>query len=545
MKIVGNIVDVHRKLIFSGELIIEDRQIVAIRPSEVKCDNFILPGLIDSHVHIESSMLIPSRFAQLVVPRGTIGVVSDPHEIANVMGVKGVEYMMEDAAKVPLKCFLGVPSCVPATSFETSGSVIDSNDVEFLFNKGALFLAEMMNFPGVIYDDVEVVKKLDIAKKHQAPIDGHAPGLRGEDLQKYARAGISTDHECFSLDEALDKIRLGIKTQIREGSAARNFEALHPLITQEPLNTMLCTDDSHPDLIIQKGHIDRLIRLGLTKGYSIFEMYQTAVLNPVEHYNLPVGLLREGDKADFIVVDNLNDFNVLETYIDGSCVAKDGKALFDLPVTKVVNHFNCRPISVDDLRVIAPVSQPKIRVMVAEDGELLTGQHVWETSYKEGECIGADISEDIVKIVVLNRYQKAKPVVGFIKNFGLKKGALAGSVAHDSHNIVAIGCDDNSLVKVINAIIDSKGGIAATDGDVVEELSLPVAGLMSTEPGEVVAEKYTQLNQFVASMGCGMKAPFMTMAFMSLLVIPSLKIGDRGLFDVDSFTFTSLFVDEQ
>ncbi len=544
MIIVGNIVDVHRRQIYSGEILIENECIVSITPVDVKSDIYILPGLIDSHVHIESSMLVPSRFAQLVVPRGTVAVVSDPHEIANVLGVKGVEYMIRDAQKVPLKCFFGVPSCVPATSFETSGSVIDAEDIDYLFQNGAAFLAEMMNFPGVIYKDREVVTKLEVAKKYNLPIDGHAPGLKGDDLIKYAQAGITTDHECFSIEEALEKIKLGVKTQIREGSAARNFEALHPLITKEPLNTMLCTDDSHPDLIIEKGHIDRLIRLGLSKGYSIFDMYQTAVLNPVEHYKLPVGLLREGDKADFIVVDNLSDFNIIQTFIDGECVAKDGRELFNLPAVEVVNNFNCAPISEEDLVIYAPKSNSQVRVMVAEDGELLTGEYIWDCNYKKGEAICPDLSNDIAKIVVVNRYKNSKPVVGFIKNFGLKRGALAGSVAHDSHNIVAIGCDDASIFKAINSIISSKGGIVATDGSAFEQLELPVAGLMSIESGDIVAHKYAQLNRFVTDLGCQIKTPFMTMAFMSLLVIPSLKIGDRGLFDVNSFSFTSLFVNE-
>ncbi|MBS2212528.1 adenine deaminase [Carboxylicivirga mesophila] len=545
MKISGNIVDVVKNEIFPGDIEVENNTIISIRKNTNSYSNYILPGLVDSHVHIESSMLTPSRFAQLVVPRGTVGVVSDPHEIANVMGVKGVEYMIKDAKSVPLKCYFGVPSCVPATDFETSGHKITEKDVEYLLENGASFLAEMMNFPGVIHGDKEVWNKLELAKKYNVPIDGHAPGLRGEELEKYASGGITTDHECFSIDEALDKIKCGIKTQIREGSAARNFEALHPLITREPLNTMLCTDDSHPDLILAKGHIDRLVRLGLAKGYSIFEMYQVAVVNPVKHYNLPIGLLQEGDAADFIIVDNLSDFNVRTTYVDGKKVAEDGQALFELSSSDVINNFKCTPITLDDVKVVAPVDNPGLRLMEAEDGELLTEQTIWNTSYQKGEEIQSSLDDDILKIVVVNRYREAQPVVGFIKNFGLLKGALASSVAHDSHNIVAIGCDDESLVRAINAIIDTKGGIVATDGNEEKLLKLPVAGLMSVEKGEEVAKQYTAINRFVAKMGCDMKAPFMTLAFMSLLVIPSLKIGDKGLFDVNTFSFTSLFVDDK
>lgn len=545
MTLEGNLVDVINRDIYPARISISDGKIINIEKCDLAFDNYILPGLIDSHVHIESSMLIPSRFAQLVVPRGTVAVVSDPHEIANVLGVEGVQYMMNDAEKVPLKCFFGVPSCVPATSFETSGCVITSKEVEELLNKDTWFLAEMMNFPGVIYEDKEVWEKLNLAKQYSVPIDGHAPGLKGSDLVKYAKGGITTDHENSSIEEALEKIKLGIKAQIREGSAARNFEALHSLIGLEPNNTMLCTDDSHPDLIINKGHIDRLIRLGLSKGYSIFDLYKVAVINPIEHYNLPVGLLKIGDDADFIEVNNLEDFDILSTYIKGEKVAEDNKALFELPKTELVNKFNCSKKEIKDIRVVTPIDNPTIKVIEAEDGELLTNEFIWQTNYNKGDEIVSDEANDILKIAVVNRYNNAPPVVGFIKNFGLKKGALASTVAHDSHNIVAIGCSDESLLKVINSVIDSTGGIvAANDSDTVL-LELPVAGLMTDKPGHEVADKYEKLNAFVADLGCKMSAPFMTLAFMSLLVIPSLKIGDKGLFNVNSFSFTDLFVDNE
>ena len=545
MQLKGNIVDVIARKIYPAIIEIVDGKIKSITPTSGEYTNYILPGLIDSHVHIESSMMIPSRFADLVVPRGTVAVVSDPHEIANVCGVKGVEYMLEDAEKVPLKCFFGVPSCVPATQFETSGSQISTADIEYLFKKDTWFLAEMMNFPGVIYGDKEVKAKLDLAKKHNLPIDGHAPGIHGEDLQKYAEGGITTDHECFTVEEALEKIGLGIKVQIREGSAARNFEALHSLISEKPMDTMLCTDDSHPDLIIKKGHIDRLIKMGLDKGYSIFEIYQTAVINPVQHYNIPVGLLQVEDDADLIVVDNLEDFNVLSTYINGEKVAENGQSLFDIPEVELINNFQCSALKRDSLTIVAPDDTPLLRVMEAEDGELLTGEYKWQTTVKKGEVINADLEEDIIKIVVVNRYKNNLPTIGFIKNFGLKTGALASSVAHDSHNIVAIGCDDISLIKVINEVISSKGGIAACDETDVKILELPVAGLMSDKKGSEVAKKYTALNSFVQDLGCAMKAPFMTLAFMPLLVIPSLKIGDKGLFDVNTFSITSLFIEDE
>ena len=542
MIIEGNLVDIHSWLIYPAKVEINDGKIISILKTQNKYTNFILPGLIDSHVHIESSMTVPTRFSKIVVPRGTVGVVSDPHEIANVLGREGVEYMIEDGKKTPLKCFFGVPSCVPATDFESSGGRIEASDIEYLFSKGASFLAEMMNFPGVIYGDTEVKAKLEIAKKYNKPVDGHAPGIAGEDLIKYVSAGISTDHECSTLQEALDKINLGMKVQIREGSAARNFESLHSLIRSHPDNVMLCTDDSHPDLITKSGHIDRLVRLALGKGYSIFEIYKAAVLNPVQHYDLPVGLLKEGDAADLIVVDNLSDFNVLATYIDGNKVAEKGKALFDLKPLDVVNRFNCNKISEKDIVLNIPKGSSKVKVIQAEDGELLTDELIWKFDQPEKDILNPDITNDILKIVVVNRYHPEKPVVGFIKGFGLNRGALASSVAHDSHNIVSIGCDDKSIVSVINAIIEMKGGLVAYDGNELRNLPLPVAGLMSDLEGEEVAKIYTELNEFVFNLGVSLKAPFMTLAFMSLLVIPKLKIGDKGLFDVSTFSFTNLFV---
>ncbi len=541
MVIKGNIVDVFEKKIFPGIIEVDGDKIISITKSDEEYSNFILPGLIDSHVHIESSMTVPSRFAKLIVPRGTIGVVSDPHEIANVMGKEGVEYMIDDSKNTPLKCFFGVPSCVPATDFESSGGRIDVEDVDYLFSKGALFLAEMMNFPGVIFGDPAVKEKLELAKQYQKPIDGHAPGVGGENLKKYTEAGISTDHECSNLEEALAKIELGMLIQIREGSAARNFESLHSLIKTHPDNVMLCTDDSHPDLITTKGHIDRLVRLALNKGYSIFEIYNAAVLNPVKHYNLPVGLLRKGDFADFIEVDNLEDFNVLSTYINGKKVAEKGSYFPDLIPINSINNFDCSPIKEEEITVDFKENS-KVKVILAEDGELLTDEFLWEANVNNEGLIEPDLNQDILKIVVLNRYKPSKPVVGFIKGFGLQKGAIASSVAHDSHNIVALGCDDTCLVKAINSLIKMNGGLVAYNDDEFKKLPLPIAGLMSDQEGELVAKEYDELNQFVFDLGVDLKAPFMTLAFMPLLVIPKLKIGDRGLFDVSTFSFTDLFV---
>lgn len=541
--IAGKIIDLENHCFYNGEIIIENGIISDIIRVDSAPDLYILPGLIDSHVHIESSMLIPSRFARLVVPHGTIGVVSDPHEIANVLGVDGVKFMIEDGKKVPFKFFFGAPSCVPATPFETSGAVLDSDVIDSLLdNQDIFFLSEMMNYPGVINNDPEVMHKIDAAKRKNMRIDGHAPGLIGDALNKYIAAGITTDHECATLDEALAKINLGMTIQIREGSAARNFNNLSSLLTLFPDSVMLCTDDSHPDEILHNGHIDRIIRLGLSKNIDFFTLIKAATINPVLHYNLPVGLLRKGDPADFIIVDSLDNFSVQKTFINGECVF-DSKSGVNFPLTSVetINKFRSDKISLSQLKIFMPAEYNRIKTIDIEDGELLTSAGLSIPLLSKDREILTDVNKDILKIVVVNRYTNADPVVGFVKNIGIKQGAFASSVAHDSHNIVAVGVDDQSLLKAINTIIANKGGIMAVNNDEESILNLPVAGLMSSEEGEKVAETYQKLNNIVKQMGSNLKAPFMTLSFLSLLVIPSLKIGDKGLFDVNTFSFTSLF----
>ena len=541
MKIKGKIVDIIHRNIFNGIVSIEDGYINNIEEIEEECTNFILPGLVDSHVHIESSMLTPTQFSKLVVPRGTVAVVTDPHEIANVLGVKGVDYMIEDAKKTPLKCFFGAPSCVPATSFETSGATILSPEIDTLLQRDDIwFLSEMMNFPGVIYEDKEVWNKIKSAHKHGKRIDGHAPGLVGDDLKKYTKAGISSDHECVSVEEAIQKINQGVIIQIREGSAAKNFNILASLFDTNPDDIMLCTDDSHPDEIIQKGHINKIIRLGIAKNIDIFKLLRAAILKPIEHYNLPVGLLRVGDSADFIVVNNLSDFNICETFIDGKQVYKSGKLLFETPFSPPINNFNIDIISEDDIKVDYKPGKD-IRVIEAMDGDLLTSELIYTPSDSNG-FIESNIDEDILKIVVLNRYKTAPAVVGFIKNIGLKEGAIACSVAHDSHNLIAVGVSDRDIVCALNEIIEHKGGISYALNQEIDCLPLEVAGLMTSKSGEEVAEKYLQMNNKARQLGSKLHAPFMTLSFMSLLVIPNIKIGDKGLFDVTTFSFTNLYV---
>ena len=539
----GKIIDVFRRRIYGGVIRIVDGKINSIIESDDIEDVYILPGLIDSHVHIESSMLIPTEFSRLVVPRGTVAVVSDPHEIANVHGVKGVEFMLQNAKRSPLKMFFGAPSCVPATEFETNGAVIGHEEIRYLLSNGCIVLSEMMNFPGVISGDKEVMKKIEVAKSLGKKIDGHALGLSNHDLRKYVEAGISTDHECSTLDEALEKIDLGMKILIREGSAAKNFEALSSLIETHTNDVMLCTDDSHPDELLKIGHIDKLIKRGLKKGYSIFDLLTVASVNPVKHYGLPVGLLRIGDPADFICVDDLESFNVTCTFIDGEPVYERGKnkiiSVDEIPL----NHFNASKIKKEDIKVYSKGCKTSINVIEAFDGDLFTKKFLWQHNYKKGEEVRTDTDLDILKIVVVNRYIDSKPAVGFIRNFGLKSGAIGGSIAHDSHNIILIGVDDESIVKACNRLIDMKGGIALIDPalNVIEELALPYSGLMTNEDGIKVAEKYDALNKKAKELGCGFHAPFMTLAFMSLLVIPEIKIGDKGLFDVTSFNFIPIF----
>jgi len=544
--ITGKIIDVFNKEIYGGKIYIESGKIKKIEKSEYVDDVYILPGLIDSHVHIESSMLIPSEFSKLVVPRGTVSVVADPHEIANVNGIEGVEFMIKNASKSPLKMFFGAPSCVPATSFETSGAIIDHEKIEYLLNNGCIVLSEMMNFPGVVSGAEDVMRKIDVANKLGKKIDGHAIGLNKKDLKKYIDSGISTDHECSALDEALEKIELGMNILIREGSAAKNFNALSSLIQTHTENVMLCTDDSHPDELLKIGHIDKLIKRGLKLGYSIFDLITVASVNPVKHYELPVGLLREGDFADFICVDDLENFNVVCTVINGESVYEKGKNYVKSVEEIPLNHFNAQKINDEDIKILSEGDDTLINVIEAFDGELFTKKFKWKHGTAINEEVKSDVENDILKIVVVNRYKHDKPVVGYIKNFGLKSGAIGGSIAHDSHNMIIVGADDKSIVDVCNKLIDIKGGIALKDNNlnIIDYLALPYAGLMSNENGVDIAEKYDSMNLKAKEMGCGFHAPFMTLAFMSLLVIPEIKIGDKGLFDVTSFKFIPLFEKE-
>ena len=537
MIVQGNIVDIQNKRIFKGEVEVENGKILEIRATEHLQENFILPGFIDAHIHIESSMLVPSEFAKIAVKHGTVATVSDPHEIANVLGVKGVNFMIENGKKVPLKFNFGAPSCVPATSFESAGAIIDADDIKVMMKSPDIkYLAEMMNYPGVLFDDTEVLAKIKHAKNNNKPIDGHAPGLRGADATKYIAAGISTDHECFSYAEALEKLEKGMKVIIREGSAAKNFEALIALLPEHFENMMFCSDDKHPDDLLL-GHINQLCERAVAKGINVFKVLQAACVNPVKHYNLEVGLLQKGDDADFILVDNLKDFNVLETYINGALVAKNGESFVKSVPFEVLNNFNTDKKKVTDFRFDSSVK--KIRVIEALDGELVTNQIEAASLIEDGNLV-SNITTDVLKMTVVNRYKNEKPSIAFIKNFGIKEGAIASSVGHDSHNIIAIGVSDDAICKAVNLIIENRGGICAVNASEEKIVSLPVAGIMSDLSAEEIGKSYAELDEMAKQMGSKLRAPYMSLSFMALLVIPSLKLSDKGLFDGTSFQFTSL-----
>jgi adenine deaminase len=531
-KVVGNIVDVFNTNIYYGEIVMEEGKITAIHQLQGTSDKtkaYLLPGFTDAHVHIESSMLIPSEFAKLAVVHGTVSTISDPHEIANVCGMQGVQFMIDNGKTVPFKFNFGAPSCVPATIFETAGAALNATEVDGLLQLEEIrYLSEMMNFPGVLYKDEEVMKKIAAAKKYNKPVDGHAPGLRGEQAKQYIDAGISTDHECFTKAEALDKLKYGMKILIREGSAAKNFETLIDLLNDYPNEIMFCSDDKHPDSLVE-GHINQLCTRAIAKGIDVFKILQAACINPVLHYKTKVGLLRVGDAADFIVVEDLINFNILQTYINGELVAENGKSLIQTLASSIINEFDCKEKTIADFKFSSSNIQNSFPVIEALDGQLITNRLMLSPKIINNEVVG-DVENDILKIVVVNRYKHAPVAKSFVKNFGLKHGAIASSVAHDSHNIIAVGVDDDSICKAVNLIIKERGGVSAVSSTKESVLGLSVAGLMSNEDGYKVAATYTSIDTMVKEeLGSTLASPFMTLSFMALLVIPHLKLSDLGL----------------
>ncbi|MEO8238266.1 MAG: adenine deaminase [Flavobacterium sp.] len=537
MQIQGQIIDIQNRRIYAGEITVENKKIISIIEKNHNVKNYIMPGFIDAHIHIESSMLVPSEFAKIAVLHGTVGTISDPHEIANVLGTTGVYYMIENSKKVPLKFHFGAPSCVPATSFESAGAIIDSDGIkDLLASPDIYYLAEMMNYPGVLLNDEEVLKKIQWAKHFNKPVDGHAPGLRGEAVKKYISAGISTDHECFTFEEAEEKLSLGMKVIIREGSAAKNFEALIDLLPKNFENMMFCSDDKHPDDLII-SHINSLCARAVAKGIDVFKVLQAACINPVNHYKMDVGLLKVNDAADFIVVEDLVDFKVKQTYINGELVAEHGESFIKHIPFETPNNFNITSKEISDFKVSG--SGSKIRVIEALEGQLITNEIHHQSLIVDGKIV-SDTENDILKMAVVNRYQDTKPAIAFIKNFGLKKGAIASSVAHDCHNIVVVGTSDEEICNAVNLIIKNTGGVCAVNGSESKMLPLPVAGIMSDKNGWETGKLYQEVDAMAKELGSNLKAPFMTLSFMALLVIPDLKLSDKGLFSGNSFSFVDL-----
>ncbi len=535
LTVQGQMVDLEQRKIYGVEIQVSEGRILGIQKTRSSKGPFLLPGFVDAHIHIESSMLVPSEFARMALPFGTLATVSDPHEIANVLGVLGVYYMIEDAEDLPLEILFGAPSCVPASAFETAGAHLDSQEVAGLLSDPRIgYLSEVMNYPGVIHRDPELMAMIRAAGKNKKPVDGHAPGLRGEALKSYFSAGIQTDHECFSYDEAREKLELGMKVIIREGSAAKNFEALIGLLNDWPDHMMFCSDDKHPDSLVL-GHINQLCARAMAKGIDVFKVLKAACVNPVLHYKLDVGLLRVGDPADFIVVKDLANFEVLKTYINGDLVAENGLSHIKTSRSDVINNFSCNKKKVTDFETPWK-GEKEIPVIEALDGQLITNRLSFEPRVVKGKIM-SDPETDILKIAVVNRYRNAPVAISFIKQFGLKQGALASSVAHDSHNIVAVGTDDALICQAVNLVIAHKGGVSFSGNGGEMIVPLPVAGLMSNEDGYVIAEQYSRIDRAAKEAGSKLGSPFMTLSFMALLVIPHLKLSDRGLFDGDRFAF--------
>ena len=565
MKFTAYILDVLTDSVYPARITIEDgifKQIIPIQVTEetkIDVDGLLLPGFIDSHIHIESSMITPAQFARIAVRHGTTSVICDPHEIANVCGIEGIEFMIENAKTVPFNFYFTAPSCVPATGFETSGAVLNSDEIEYLLQKDEVVaLGEMMNFPGVINGDGEVLRKLELARQYRKPIDGHAPLVSGQDLDKYIEQYIITDHECSNFKEAIEKKQKGMKIMVRDGSSAKNMEALldfsariDHLKNQEsfgiiptevlsrrihsPIFDFIVSDDKHPNDLIN-GHLNLSVKKASELGIDIIKAIEMVTINPASHYSLEAGSIVTGAKADFIIVDNLHDFNIKKTYIGGECVFDGENVLFDVEDVDVSNTINADKKHACDFDIYFDGDECEVNVIKCYNGELLTKKSTATLKTKDG-IVQPDIYEDVLKISVVERYGGNTITNAFIKGFGLKKGAIASSVAHDSHNIIVVGYSSEMMAEAVNTVIENRGGLAVVSEDFSDSLSLPIAGLMSNEDAFDVAKKLDVLHRMASALGCKLDSPFMTMAFMALLVIPSLKISDEGLFDGDNFEF--------
>lgn len=553
----GHIVDVVNHEIYDGEFVIENGRITSLRRVQLPANreySYFMPGFIDSHVHIESSMMTPREFARVAVTHGSIGAIADPHEIANVMGVEGIDFMIQNSRDVLFNFAFGAPSCVPSCGgeIETSGAVIDAQATEQLMARDDIgFLAEMMNYVGVLNGDPEVLAKIEAARRNGKPVDGHAPGLTGEQRRRYAEAGISTDHECSTIEEGRACVDAGMKVIIREGSAAKDYRTLSPLIDEAPGSVLLCTDDCHPDDLI-RGHINLTVKRAMQDGYDMWNILQAACVNPQKHYGLQWGLLQDNDPATFIIVKNFGPhFRVTNTIIRGREAFSYNTSIgslrsktraFDEVLSMrdhYPNNFVAAPITSEDIRLDMQRGDTA-HIILASEGSLLTGHDV-VTICGDPMKDACYPWHDVQKIVVYNRYvQGAKPKVGLIRGFGISHGAIASTIAHDCHNIVAIGSSDEFIVMAINRIVEMKGGMVAIADDEMRDLPLPIAGLLSPLDGYEVAYFNRLICDMAQEAGCVLKAPFITMGFMCLPVIPELKLTDKHLWDSSNMQVVSV-----
>ena len=539
LKVAGNLIDIITKESYPAVLGIRSGKIISVqRDEKLRCEHYLIPGFVDSHVHVESSMLCPYEFSKMAVSHGTLGALCDPHEIANVLGKKGIDYMIENGRDAPCRLYFGAHSCVPATPFESSGASLKGEDISLLFDTHKLYhLAEVMNVPGVLDGDLQLLQKIGEAKKRAKKIDGHAPGLSGDELARYVAAGIDSDHECTSYGEGLEKLKHGMKVSIREGSAAKNFDALIDLIEVFPNSVMFCSDDIHPD-DLARGHINSLVKRALDRKFCLYDVLRAASLNPTRHYGLDLGLLQCGDRADFLVVRDLDSLELVRAYLGGEVVYESGRVSSETRKHEVLNNFSRSPIEADSLRIEVPKAK-ELRVIAIEDGQLYTRKEKHKPLLRDG-IVEADLDRDLLLLAVLSRYSDAPASLALAKNMGLQRGTIASSIAHDSHNIIAIGTSRKDIARAINLIVESRGGISAVEGEEEMLLALPIAGLMSDGDGVSVAREYEAIDAFAKKLGAKPKSPFMTLSFLALPVIPELKLSDRGLFDAEKRDFVPL-----